>query len=129
RCGLQEVAGNLEPDLSEDANFEFDMAAVRGHQLFALTCSNRAEDKGSYSALKHKLFEALLRARQIGGDEARVALVCCREEVQGLKPEAPAEIGREVRPRVCGGKDLADLSHPRAGGFRQQSGRDDKWKW
>ena len=33
RCGLTEVAASLKPNLPDD-NFEFDVAAIRGHQLF-----------------------------------------------------------------------------------------------
>jgi CRISPR-associated protein (Cas_Cas02710) len=53
-------------------HFEFDVAATRGHQLFAISCttSEKAE------LCKHKMFEAYVRARQLGGDEARVALIC-----------------------------------------------------
>ncbi len=56
--------------------FQFDVAFTRGYQLFALSCTTIDEKPGC----KQKLFEAYIRARQLGGDEARVALVCCANE-------------------------------------------------
>src|SRR5216684_6429546 len=71
-CHIHDCGMNLATT-SEGQSFEFDVAAMRGYQLFALSCTTSAE-KG---LCKHKLFEAYVRARQMGGDEARVALVCC----------------------------------------------------
>lgn len=56
--------------------FEFDVAFMRSYQLFALSCTTIADPK----QCKLKLFEAHTRARQLGGDEARVALVCCCDD-------------------------------------------------
>ncbi len=53
-------------------SFEFDIVAMRGYQLFALSCSTTKPSKRN---IKQKLFEAYIRARQMGGDEARVAVV------------------------------------------------------
>lgn len=53
-------------------DFQIDDYAIKGYQLFAVSCNTG--DKTD--TLKYKLFEILVRARQIGGDEARVALVC-----------------------------------------------------
>jgi hypothetical protein len=55
--------------------FEFDVAFTRGYQLFALSVSTTSDRK----LCKVKLFEAYLRARQMGGDEARIALICCTD--------------------------------------------------
>jgi hypothetical protein len=59
-------------------NFEFDVAATRGYRLFALSCTT-SSDAG---LCKSKLFEAFHRARQMGGDEARVALLCGLDCIQ-----------------------------------------------
>lgn len=56
--------------------FEFDVAFTRSYQLFALSCTTSSSLKNC----KLKLFEAYTRARQLGGDEARVALVCCCDD-------------------------------------------------
>lgn len=57
----------------EGGIFEFDVAFMRSYQLFAISCTTSKDPK----ECKLKLFEAYIRAKQLGGDEARVALVCC----------------------------------------------------
>lgn len=57
----------------EGGVFEFDVAFMRSYQLFAISCTTSKDAK----ECKVKLFEAYTRAKQLGGDEARVALVCC----------------------------------------------------
>ncbi|MBG0747896.1 MAG: DUF1887 family protein [Planktothrix agardhii KL2] len=57
----------------EKGVFEFDVAFMRSYQLFAISCTTSKDAK----ECKLKLFEAYTRAKQLGGDEARVALVCC----------------------------------------------------
>lgn len=86
--------------------FEFDIAFTRGYQLFAISCTTDDNRK----ICKQKLFEAYLRARQMGGDEARVILVCCFND-----PEDPikAEIGNlldQKKIAVFGCEHLTDLS-------------------
>lgn len=65
--------------------FQFDVAFTRGYQLFALSCTTIDNKAGC----KQKLFEGYIRARQLGGDEARVALVCCAnpKDTNALKTE------------------------------------------
>lgn len=58
---------------SKNTKFQFDVAFMRGYQLFAISCTTSADK----SLCKSKLFEAYIRAQQLGGSEARVALVCC----------------------------------------------------
>lgn len=57
---------------SDKRRFQFDVAAMRGYQLFAISCTTSMRK----SIIKSKLLEAYRRARQMGGDEARVAVVC-----------------------------------------------------
>ncbi len=52
--------------------FEIDVAMVRGHRLHVISCTTD-RTKG---LCKSKLFEVAMRARQMGGDLARCALVC-----------------------------------------------------
>ncbi|MBW4465532.1 MAG: DUF1887 domain-containing protein [Pegethrix bostrychoides GSE-TBD4-15B] len=66
-----------------EKRFEIDVAFMRNYQLFALSCSISK----TKSTLKEKLFEVYLRAKQLGGDEARVALVCFSEEPEILEYE------------------------------------------
>jgi len=85
--------------------FEFDIAFTRGYQLFAISCTTDDNRK----ICKQKLFEAYLRARQMGGDEARVILVCCSDDPDSIK----AEIGNlldQKKTAVFGCEHLTDLS-------------------
>ncbi|MBD2471728.1 Card1-like endonuclease domain-containing protein [Nostoc sp. FACHB-145] len=85
--------------------FEFDVAFTRGYQLFAISCSTTS----NRSLCKSKLFEAYLRARQMGGDEARVALVCCFNAPDTLKAEIVASTN-DKKIAVFGQEHLNNLS-------------------
>jgi hypothetical protein len=88
-----------------EKGFEFDIAFTRGYQLFAISCSTTSKR----DLCKQKLFEAYLRARQMGGDEARVILVCCSGDPDSIK----AEIGNlldQKKIAVFGCKHLTELS-------------------
>jgi hypothetical protein len=64
-------------DLGGDYHdFEVDVAALSGYQLFAFSCTTA----WGKATLKQKLFEVLIRGRQLGGDEARIALVTTAKE-------------------------------------------------
>jgi len=53
-------------------HFEIDVAVVRGHRLYVISCTQSAR----LADCKGKLFEVSMRARQLGGDLARSAVVC-----------------------------------------------------
>ncbi len=89
----------------QEQQFEFDVAVMRGYQLFALSCTTSDER----SLCKQKLFEAFIRARQMGGDEARVALVCCYRDPAALQQEIEETWFTEGRVRVFGRQDLLNL--------------------
>lgn len=84
--------------------FEIDVVGMRNHRLFVVSCTT----DGDPSMCKLKLFEATVRARQLGGDLARSALVSL------LPPDGVAQVQGDVRetwgalntPRVFG---LANL--------------------
>ncbi|MBD1930135.1 DUF1887 family protein [Trichocoleus sp. FACHB-90] len=84
--------------------FEFDVAFTRGYQLFAISVSTTSKRE----LCKLKLFEAYLRARQLGGDEARVALICCTNEPDTLKAEMALLDDKKIA--VFGRNDLMNLS-------------------
>ncbi|MCX9080545.1 MAG: hypothetical protein OIN84_21470, partial [Candidatus Methanoperedens sp.] len=50
--------------------FEVDVALVRGHRLYVISCTTDT----TLQLCKSKLFEVTMRARQLGGDLARSAL-------------------------------------------------------
>jgi hypothetical protein len=58
---------------------------------------------------KKHLFEAYMRARQLGGDEARVALVCCVPNVDIVQAEIERKWHVSQQIRVFGRDDLIDL--------------------
>lgn len=96
--------------------FQFDVAFTRGYQLFAISCTTIDEKPGC----KQKLFEAYIRARQLGGDEARVALVCCannrdtnalKTEITNVfKPNPDSNTQGDSKLTVFGCEDLPNLS-------------------
>lgn len=114
---LQECAQNIE---ITGVSFEVDVIALRGYQLFAFSCSTDTRK----DQLKLKLFEAYVRARQLGGDEARVALVCCSDDPEGLEHEMRRDIDPEGRIRVFGRKHLADLATHLEQWIQSQSGEE-----
>jgi hypothetical protein len=104
--------------------FQFDVVAMRGYQLFAFSCTTEsARKRGGRELVKQKLFEAYVRARQMGGDEACVALVCTmeQEEADKLQEEMRRDISPEGRIRVFGRECLANLTGYIADWVRQQS--------
>jgi len=111
-CQLQDSAMNLKP---KERNFEFDAVALRGYQMFAISCANRTNMDGLKKELKLKLFEAYVRARQMGGDEARIGLVCHAPDgnddnsVRAIQGEMEEEWDAEGRVRVFGAAALPDL--------------------
>ena len=107
-CTIHEIAMNIIP---RERKFEFDVAAMRGYQLFAISCSTETR-KGR---LKHKLFEAYVRARQMGGDEARIGLVCCAPKdnpvsnSDAIQEEIEESWDAAGKVRVFGADCLPDL--------------------
>jgi len=100
---LHECAQNIVPN---EVEFDVDVMALRGYQLFAFSCSTDTQ-KGR---LKLKLFEAYVRARQLGGDEARIALVCCSNDSDGLENEMRRDVDPGGRIHVFGRKHLGNLT-------------------
>jgi hypothetical protein len=56
--------------------FELDVFALKAYQLFAISVTTSADDKGDESKIKQKCFEVLHRANQIGGEEAKAIMFC-----------------------------------------------------
>ncbi len=94
-----------DPGNPKENKFEFDVAFMKGYQLFAISCTT-IDFKGG---CKQKLFEAYLRARQLGGAEARVALVCCYDNPEVLRSELVLTT-EDPKIAVFGREDLMNLS-------------------
>lgn len=103
RIHMHDLTLNVQPKLG-NKDFEFDVVAIRHYQLFAFSCTL---DRGRKEC-KHKLLEAVARARQLGGSEARIALVCCYEDARDLQNEVDALV-RDNQARVFARDDLPNL--------------------
>ncbi len=108
-CEVHDAVWNLEP---KKGKFDLDVAALRGYQLFAISCTTVS----SKSIIKQKLFEVYVRAHQLGGDEARVGIVCFAPENNPsgnparIKEEIEEQWDAEGKFRVFGEEDLPHLT-------------------
>ncbi|KAF3890055.1 MULTISPECIES: Card1-like endonuclease domain-containing protein [Nostocales] len=102
---IQYYGMNFQLKLTSTEKFEFDVAFTRGYQLFAISCTTISDRK----LCKSKLFEAYLRAKQMGGDEARVALICCFDEPDSLKAEISGTLP-DKKIAVFGREHLENLA-------------------
>lgn len=114
---LQEVYANIKPVYNDiptenlgkpqvDIDFEIDVVAIRGCQLFVLSCTTSDDIYTN----KHKLFEVFSRARTIGGDEARLAVVGTTENYKKVQTQLK-EAWQTNQIRVFGRQHLADLTN------------------
>lgn len=87
--------------------FEMDVGAMRGYQLFALSCKAGK----TWSEAKLGLMEVLARARQMGGEEARAALVMTHLDAGAMEQEVSSDWGAGKRIRVFGCKQLSGLKN------------------
>jgi hypothetical protein len=108
--------------------FQFDVAFMRGYQLFAISCTTDPTKK----LCKSKLFEAYIRAQQLGGSEARVALVCCAnpKDVLALRTEITNVFslesdakGKDEKIAVFGREHLLKLSEEIADWIRNNEAK------
>lgn len=83
--------------------FESDVAFMQSYHLFYFSCTTSAVHK----LCKQKLMEAKTRAQQLGGTEARIALVCCSDYPDRLR----AELDRDPKIKVFGRQDLHQLGN------------------
>jgi len=88
-------------------DFDLDVVAMVGYQLFAISCISTA----TASNAKEHLLEAFVRARQVGGDEARVAVVCRVKNAPLLEREIEREEEETLgKVRVFGEQQLLGLA-------------------
>lgn len=107
---INDFAANIETTRTKNiettlTKFEVDIVAIRGYQMFAISCTT----SDNMYLLKSKLFEAYVRARQMGGDEARIALVCCSDKPEQVEQQMASELQYEGRIRVFGQQDLPNI--------------------
>lgn len=104
-----EIGVNCKRKRPLETEFEIDVALMRGHRLYVVSCTTH--DKKALC--KSKLFEVAMRARQMGGDLVRSALVCLIDGgndrgsyVEQLRGDIAALWDAPNTPKVFG---LADL--------------------
>lgn len=90
---------------SQQRQFEIDIAAILGYQLFAISCM--VTEKRAKA--KEHLLEVFVRARQISGDEARFGVVCFVNDHQALESEVTEEWDARGKIRVFGRDHIPDL--------------------
>jgi hypothetical protein len=105
---LQDCCQAVKIAVNNDQDFDLDVVALRGYQLFAFSCGRRFKPDDRRD-LKLKLFEAYVRARQLGGDEARAALVSSYPDPQSLEDEMEHDINAKGHIKVFGRRHLSDL--------------------
>ena len=106
-----------------DKEFELDVVTILGYQIVVVSCTlqNRSD------AIKEKGMEVILRARQLGGDEAQ-AIVLCKahpNEAQRVEKELHDEVGSAGLPlRIWGTDKWANLQNE----FAQYLQKDLHWR-
>lgn len=90
------------------ANLEVDIAVVRGHRSYFISCTTDT----TKHICKSKLFEVAVRSRQLGGDLARAALVCLANDndVCALQQDINEVWGATNTTKVFGLSDLMTWS-------------------
>ena len=103
-AGVHDSGMSLRTDNTRSSfNFEFDVAAMRGYQFFGISCTT------SRNYAKSKLFEAYIRARQLGGDEARMGLLSGSQRTRRLEREVTRSWDAEGKIKVFGPQHLPQL--------------------
>ena len=96
--------------------FELDVVAVLGYQVVVVSCTtiktakpDGTSDSNGRMEIKRKAMEALIRAKQLGGEEARVVMLCCGENQFCLNMEEGLEdeMGDQSRHLRIWGKTRA----------------------
>lgn len=107
--GLVDVSVHCKRARPSPTEFEIDVALVRGHRLHVVSCTTHTKK----ALCKSKLFEVAMRARQMGGDLARSALVSLLDGsdangsyVEQLRADIASVWDAPNVPRIFG---LADL--------------------
>lgn len=83
-----------------------DLVAIRGYQLHFISCIASE----SRSRCKEHLFEAFVRAKQLGGEEASAILICLFEDAENIRDDAEMSWQTQGRVKVIGRKELKDLA-------------------
>jgi len=113
--GINHYGMNLLLRQGSSHDFELDVAAMYGYQLFAISCTateevDKREEATKPGRAKEHLMEAFVRARQLGGDEARYGVVSCVQNPAALQREIEQQWDAEGKVWVFGMYDLPYLA-------------------
>ena len=88
---------------SKIKNFELDVVVVLGYQIVVVSCTV----DHNHGLVKQKGMEAILRARQLGGDEARAIVLCSAHpnDAKLIEDELKDEMGSASEPLQVWGRD------------------------
>lgn len=114
-CKLHDCGMGIKPKVEQNhSEFDVDIGAMQGYRLYAISCTTDSE-KGM---CKLKLFEAYLRARNMGGDEAHVGLVCFNENPQKIQQQLGRSWDAVDKICVIGRGDIPYLTNRLADWFK-----------
>ena len=107
-AGLDDFAAGAIVQAAGRPNFEFDVIATLGYQLFGLSCVVTEQKPRA----KEHLMEVFTRAGQLGGDEARFAAVtfCDDRNVKDLEREVSEAWDATGKIKVFGRSHVQDSS-------------------
>ena len=108
--------------------FELDVVAILGYQIVVVSCTFAF----SQATLKQKGMEAILRARQLGGDEARAIVLCAASDkvTTYVQEELHDEIGSAAPPlKIWGKTDRGNLRNTQALADKFETYLKDDMKW
>jgi hypothetical protein len=90
------------------AQLEIDVAVIRGHRSYFISCTTDQ----TKPVCKSKLFEVAVRSRQLGGDLARAALVCLADDnvVKALQNDVDDLWGASNTTKVFGLSEVRQWS-------------------
>lgn len=93
-----------------DSHFELDVVAVSGYQILVVSCTletRHPAGQTQQAVIKRKGMEAILRARQLGGDEAHAIVLCSadRNNTGRVERELYDEMGSTGTPLQIWGSD------------------------
>ena len=105
QANLDQYAAGLQISAPGRPEFELDAAAMLGYQLFGLSCVV-TEKKGR---AKEHLLEVFTRAGQLGGDEARFAVVSFVAGPEELERDVSQAWDASGKIKVLGRKHIQNL--------------------
>ncbi len=112
---LDDLAAGLLIRAPDRPDFEIDVAATLGYQLFGISCIVTERKDQS----KDHLFEVFTRADQLGGDEARFAVVSFYEKPEELERDVSQDWDAAGKIKVFGRQHIQDLSRHLLEWFRK----------